>query len=82
MKVYFEGGYEDTKVYLLEKLSPGHGIEGPAIIMDKLSTILVEPDCRACITRRGDVKIEIGSGKVKKIGKDLDSIQLSIFGHR
>lgn len=80
--VYFENGYEKTGVYLLENLGPGHEIKGPAIIMDKLSTVLVEPNCKAIITKRGDIKIEIGSGKIKKIGKELDSIQLSIFGHR
>lgn len=42
-KVYFEEGYQDTNVYLLECLAPGHVIPGPAIIMDKLSTILIEP---------------------------------------
>lgn len=34
-KCYFESGYLDTKVYLSEKLSHGHEIEGPAIIIDK-----------------------------------------------
>lgn len=42
-KVYFEEGYQDTNVYLLECLAPGHVVPGPAIIMDKLSTILIEP---------------------------------------
>lgn len=79
---YFEGGFYNTKVYLLEKLSRGHLIKGPAIIMDKLSTILIEPDCTGSITRYGDVKMTIGSGKIKDIGPELDSIQLSIFSHR
>ena len=57
-------------------------IAGPVIIMDQLSTVLVEPECTAEITRCGDVKIIIGSGKVKEIGPELDSIQLSIFSHR
>lgn len=82
IKVYFDGGYQDTNVYMLEKLSFGHVIKGPAIIMDKLSTILVEPNCTANITKYGDVKITIGNGKLKEIGPELDSIQLSIFGHR
>lgn len=82
VQVYFEGGYRDTSVYLLEDLSPTQEICGPAIIMDNLSTILVEPDCRALITKYGDIKITIGSGKHKKITTDLDSIQLSIFSHR
>lgn len=43
VKVYFEGGYQDTTIYLLEKLKPEQMVAGPAIIMDSLSTILVEP---------------------------------------
>lgn len=81
-KVYFESGYLDTNVFLLSKLSAGHIINGPAIIMDDLSTILVEPNCTAQITNYGDIKITIGSGELKKIGPELDSIQLSIFSHR
>lgn len=41
--VYFEEGWLVTKVYMLSSLAHGHAISGPAIIMDKLSTILIEP---------------------------------------
>ncbi|XP_075985169.1 5-oxoprolinase isoform X2 [Anticarsia gemmatalis] len=82
VKVYFEGGYQDTTIYLLEKLKPEQVISGPAIIMDSLSTILVEPDCRAEITKLGDIRITIGSGQARRVTTDLDSIQLSIFSHR
>ncbi|CAH0696219.1 unnamed protein product [Spodoptera exigua] len=81
-KVYFEGGYQDTLIYLLEKLKPEQVVPGPAIIMDGLSTIVVEPDCRAEITELGDIRIVIGSGAPKRITTELDSIQLSIFSHR
>ncbi|XP_015172875.1 PREDICTED: 5-oxoprolinase isoform X1 [Polistes dominula] len=80
--VYFEGGYQDTKVYQLTSLSPGHIIQGPAIIMDSLSTLLIEPDCTASITSKGDIKITIGKGIHTKVTTDLDTIQLSIFSHR
>ncbi|XP_045523846.1 5-oxoprolinase isoform X2 [Pieris brassicae] len=82
VKVYFEGGYQETSVYLLEKLQPGQEVLGPAIIMDSLSTILVEPDCRAIITKYGDIRITIGEGKRKVVSRDCDSVQLSIFSHR
>ncbi|CAK1543361.1 unnamed protein product [Leptosia nina] len=82
VKVYFEGGYQDTSVYLLEKLQPDQEILGPAIIMDSLSTILVEPDCRAVITKYGDIRITIGEGKQKTVSTECDSVQLSIFSHR
>ena len=55
IKVYFENGYKDTKVYLMDNLKPGHTIDGPAIIMDSLSTILVEPHCKAVITTKGEI---------------------------
>ncbi|XP_075226295.1 5-oxoprolinase [Lycorma delicatula] len=82
-EVYFEGdGYCPTNVYLFEALQAGHSISGPAIIIDKLCTIVIEPDCTAVVTKTGDIHIEIGSGIVKKIGTELDAVQLSIFSHR
>nr|XP_012216316.1 PREDICTED: 5-oxoprolinase [Linepithema humile]XP_012216317.1 PREDICTED: 5-oxoprolinase [Linepithema humile] len=80
--VYFEGGYKETGVYQLDSLSPTDILHGPVIIMDSLSTLLVEPDCTAEITCRGDVKITIGQGLRTKVTTDLDTIQLSIFSHR
>ena len=82
VEVYFETGYHQASVYILNDLHAGHEIPGPAIIMDNLSTVLVEPDCTAYITSRGDIKIVIGRGELKKIGTELDAIQLSIFSHR
>lgn len=80
--VYFEDGYQETKVYQLRSLSAGHAIRGPAIIMDSLSTLLIEPDCEASITSRGDVRITIGQGSRAEVTTELDTIQLSIFSHR
>ena len=81
-EVYFDGGYRTTNIFLMEKLRPGHQVTGPAIIMDQLSTILVEPDCRATVTARGDLTINITGGSQRKVGSELDTIQLSIFSHR
>ncbi|XP_034950692.1 5-oxoprolinase [Chelonus insularis] len=81
-KVYFEGGYQDTNVYLMHTLMHGHMINGPAIIMDSLSTILIEPDCTGCVTSRGDIRITIGKGKRSLVTTELDTIHLSIFSHR
>nr|CAH7742195.1 unnamed protein product [Callosobruchus chinensis] len=81
-KVYFPNGYRDTNVYFLKELKAQQTIKGPAIVMDQLSTILVQPDCTALITKHGDIKITIGSGEMEKVGPELDSIQLSIFSHR
>ncbi|KAK3803740.1 hypothetical protein RRG08_029668 [Elysia crispata] len=82
VKCHFEEGHLDTAVYLLDSLSAGHHLDGPAIIIDKNSTILVEPRCRAEVTEKGDIRIHVESAGHKEVGTELDAIQLSIFSHR
>ncbi|KAK6622554.1 hypothetical protein RUM44_002366 [Polyplax serrata] len=82
-QVYFETGYHKTRIYLLKNLKFGHIINGPAIVMDDLSTILIEPACSAAVTRSGNLKIAVGTRLEQgKVGTELDTIQLSIFSHR
>uniref|UniRef100_A0A673XIX5 5-oxoprolinase, ATP-hydrolysing n=1 Tax=Salmo trutta TaxID=8032 RepID=A0A673XIX5_SALTR len=81
-KCYFEDGYLDTSVYLWEELPCDHNIPGPAIIIDKNSTILVEPSCVAHLTEGGDVCIAVGSDPHCLLGIELNTVQLSIFSHR
>lgn len=80
--VYFEGGYQPTKVYQMSSLTNGHVVHGPAIIMDSLSTVLIEPNCSGLITPKGDIRITIGQGMRINITTELDTIHLSIFSHR
>ncbi|OXA58883.1 5-oxoprolinase [Folsomia candida] len=83
--VYFDAvGLVESPVYLLSELKSDHSIQGPAIIMDSLSTILIEPAAIAEITKKGDilVRLESSLGRRVKIGTELDTIQLSIFSHR
>ncbi|KAI1307267.1 5-oxoprolinase [Halotydeus destructor] len=81
---YFElSGHKRTPVYMLASLAAGHQISGPAIITDANSTLLIEPNCTAYITKQGNVRIEVGTTKARLAkGVALDSIQLSIFSHR
>ncbi|CAL1530679.1 unnamed protein product [Lymnaea stagnalis] len=46
------------------------------------TTIIVEPDCLAEVSRHGDVRIRVSTSHKKVVGTDLDAIQLSIFSHR
>ncbi|XP_027919025.1 5-oxoprolinase [Vigna unguiculata] len=83
-KVYFGNGWQETPLYKLEKLGYGHMMSGPAIIMNGNSTVIVEPNCRATITKYGNIRIEIDSPltSVKISDKVADVVQLSIFNHR
>lgn len=80
--VFFESGCHDTPVYLCSCFGAGQQIKGPAILIDGLSTILVEPDTLALVTAKGNIVIRIGSGHRKEINEELDAVQLSIFSHR
>ncbi|KAL4690132.1 hypothetical protein H8957_004105 [Semnopithecus entellus] len=79
---YFEGGYQETPVYLLGELGYGHKLHGPCLIIDSNSTILVEPGCQAEVTETGDIRISVGAEVPGAVGTQLDPIQLSIFSHR
>lgn len=83
-KIYFSNGWQETPLFKLEKLGYGHILQGPAIIMNGNSTVIVEPDCRAVITKFGNIKIEIDSAPstAKVAGDVADVVQLSIFNHR
>lgn len=83
-KVYSVNGWHHTPLFKLENLGYGHVMPGPAIIMNGNSTVIVEPNCKAVITKYGNIKIEIRSnlGTVKVAEKVADVVQLSIFNHR
>lgn len=80
---YFEeGGRQSTPVYTLDQLLPGHRVQGPALLIDDISTVVVEPACMAEITRNRDVRIEL-LGKGRQGGLlQRDPVQLAIFSHR
>ncbi|XP_035223010.1 5-oxoprolinase-like, partial [Stegodyphus dumicola] len=80
---YFEEGYADTDIYVLDDLCYGHEITGPAIIIDANCTILVEPYCVASVTKDGSIFIKVGDeNEHKTLSLELDMIHLSIFSHR
>ena len=67
---------------MLKELLPGHSIPGPAVIIDELGTIIVEPGCTAEMTEHGDLRILIQTLQTSDVGLELDAVQLSIFSHR
>ena len=81
--VYFEEvGYQKTAVYKTEQLKPGNLVDGPCIVIDDNSTILVEPGCTLEVTKRGNFLIKILQNIKQNISTEMDPIQLSIFSHR
>ena len=60
-KAYFPelGGYHDTPVYNRYALLPGTGFDGPAIVEERESTVIVGPDCRFRIDEQLNLIIEL-----------------------
>ncbi|MEW5314666.1 MAG: hypothetical protein WDW38_006142 [Sanguina aurantia] len=58
---YFEPhGRCPTPAYSLAALQPGHCVPGPAVLIDQISTLVVEPGCTAHITGENNVRISVG----------------------
>ena len=53
-------GWLDTRVYDRERLARGAGLEGPAIVEEWATTIVVPPEWRASVDRLGNVVLERG----------------------
>ncbi|KAG0306196.1 hypothetical protein BGZ98_002799 [Dissophora globulifera] len=80
--IFFEDGRDDkTPTYLLEKLPVGTKVDGPAIIMDANSAILIQPFCSGLITSN-TVVVTIGDGNKAQITTEMDPIMLAVFGNR
>ncbi|SIS17573.1 hydantoinase/oxoprolinase family protein [Natronorubrum thiooxidans] len=61
--VYFDGSYYETPIYDRTELRPGNELEGPAIVTDDDSTVVIQPDHTATIDRYGNIEIIRGEGQ-------------------
>lgn len=82
-KVYFEDeGWTMTGVYFLKDITTGTRVKGPAVIVDKTQTIVVDPAAEAVVLSEHLI-IEITDLKKEQLDTSaVDPIRLSIFGHR
>jgi 5-oxoprolinase (ATP-hydrolysing) len=87
---YLEHGWQTIPVYQASDLRPGHEIPGPSILVQPISIILVEENCKAFVTANGDFDIVVGNTGDESIENGImqkkvireDPVQLSIFAHR
>ena len=80
VSVYMAGTWHDTPVLAREGLPAGHGIDGPALILDSVSTTIVEPGWRARVDPIGNLILDRIAPRVgASIGTDSDPVRLAIF---
>ena len=59
--VYFDHGLElSTPVYSLGDLARGQRLQGPALVIDVNSTVLLPRACTLSLSAAGDLDIEVG----------------------
>jgi len=56
---YFGGRFVDTPVYDGERIGAGHVIQGPAIVEERFTTIVIQPGHRAELDRFGNYEITL-----------------------
>src|SRR5919107_1606850 len=57
-RVYFDGGWAETRLYDRAKLRPGNVVAGPAVVVQDDTTTVVEPGCAGAVDRFGNILIE------------------------
>jgi N-methylhydantoinase A len=62
-EVYFDGSYHDTPIYDRTELVAGNEIDGPAIVVEDDSTIVVQPAYTATVDRYANLEITRGDGR-------------------
>ncbi|RXD05034.1 5-oxoprolinase [Sphingomonas sp. UV9] len=78
--VYMAGAWHDTPVLAREGLLTGHGIDGPALILDSVSTTTVEPGWRARVDPVGNLILDRTAPRIgASIGTESDPVRLAIF---
>ena len=58
--VWFDGAYHATPVYRRDDLAEGHTVNGPAIVQQPDSTIVIDPGAVARVDRLGNLIIAVG----------------------
>lgn len=59
---FFDGRFEDTPVYDGDRVGPGHRIEGPAIVEERFTTIVVQPGHVAEVDGAGNYVVTLPGG--------------------
>ena len=84
VQMYSYGESHETPVFQREELKPGTCISGPAILIEKNTTIIIEPGWEGEITKRDHLLLhrKIPLPAHRAIGTEADPVMLEIFNNR
>jgi 5-oxoprolinase (ATP-hydrolysing) len=83
VRLWAAGRWQDTPLYDRDDLRPGDHIDGPALVIEKNSTNVVEPGWQAGFTARGHIVLTrvVPAERGVAIGTDVDPVMLEIFNN-
>ena len=83
VRMFADGRWHQTPVYKFEQLKFGHQVAGPAMIVGKNDTIVVETDWSASINKWGHLILQKYESAVSKteVAETCDPVKLEIFNH-
>jgi 5-oxoprolinase (ATP-hydrolysing) len=83
-ELFIGGKRREASVFFKDSLLPGHAIEGPAVIVEAYSTIIVEPGWIAETTSRAHLVMRrsVPLPERKAVGTEANPIMLEIFNNR
>jgi 5-oxoprolinase (ATP-hydrolysing) len=83
VRIHALGAWQDTPLYDRDRLTPGQRVDGPAIIVERTATTIVEPDWRAELTGRGHLVLTRVKPRPKSeaVGTAADPVMLEVFNN-
>lgn len=82
--IYFSNKRIETPLFQREQLPGGGRIDGPAVIVDRYSTLIIEPDFSGEVKDNGIIVLEKKAGKKERINltsNTPDPILLEVFNN-
>ena len=78
-----QGAWSDVPIYDRATLQPGDVVEGPATILEKTGTNVIEPGWRAEINARGHLiaRRAVALARTAAIGTQVDPVMLEVFNN-
>ncbi|MEX0405108.1 hydantoinase B/oxoprolinase family protein [Aquibium sp. LZ166] len=82
-EIFYEGAWREAGIFRREDLAPGTRVAGPALVIERHQTIVVEPGWQAEITARDHVLLRRVERKARQaaLGTEADPVMLEVFNN-
>src|SRR5699024_9409516 len=83
VQTYMAGEHHNTPIHTRERLLPGDTLDGPAVIQDPVSTIVIEPGWQASVTAKNHIVMTrvVALPRRHAVGTEADPVMLEVFNN-